>query len=112
MDEKGFYYKGLFYHKDATSSYYICRKCGRSSLEMMPAKLKHIPNMAELKSHKFSHVIHELLECPCGEVNSWFDLKEIKTLIRDQLQESQVTEQAEQQPAKTRGIRSRGLENG
>ena len=56
--------------------YYICPKCKRPSSQMKLSKKQHIPTEAE--KIKSPHIAHEMLECPCGMVNTWFTLKEMR----------------------------------
>lgn len=57
------------------SIYYICSKCRRESKEMVLSNVTYLPTKEDLKRHQnLEHIAGEVLICPCGKLNSWFDM--------------------------------------
>lgn len=56
--------------------YYICPKCRRRSDQMELSEKKYIPTEKEHLGN--SHIESEMLECPCGLLNTWFTLIETR----------------------------------
>lgn len=53
--------------------FYSCPLCGRKSSEMELTKHEHTPSRWE--QNKFYGVAHEILECPCGMLLRWSNMK-------------------------------------
>lgn len=55
--------------------HYTCPKCGRYSGTMELTEIKYGPTKKELKERPgFEWIQHEVLQCQCGNLNTWFDM--------------------------------------